>query len=82
MTQKNDSYRLRALIEDGFYSVVNGCPDRSYFIFEINVGKVRIWDRTTLDFKFKLISVASQNRMDKIQSWVSDPTFSDIDLKK
>ena len=82
MTLKNDSCHMRALIEHGSYSVVKGSPDRSYFIFEINVGKVRIRDRTTLDFKFKLISVASQNRMDEIQSWVSDPTFSDIDLKK
>ena len=83
MTQKNDSYRLRALIEDGFYSVVNGCPDRSYFIFEINVGKKRIRHRTTLKLNDDLRTIwIDSNRLKiQIQNRSISPHLSDIDFK-
>ena len=59
--------------------ILNGSPDPSHFIFEINVGKRRIRQRTTSSsicfesiWKF-IIQFISRS--------MSDPTLFDTDLK-
>ena len=60
-----------------------GSPDRSHFIFEINVGKSRIRHRTTLNLNDVVIDIESIEKLiiQFQRRCLSVPPLSDIDLK-
>ena len=81
-SKRNITFISRSWLHSGHPKVKILRVDSSHFIFEINVGKRRIWHRTTLDLNDLIFNRFWVDLEIQFQSRsISDPPPSDIDFK-